>query len=103
MNLTPRINRLKREIAAPEEPRRPVIAIANNPEMVRLGHDLRSEREAIVAGEFHCAEANETTSAFHARLCAIARARNVCLVSVGSGEATLESRYNLDGSPRVLN
>jgi hypothetical protein len=103
VNLTPRINRLKREIAAPEERLPPVIAIVNNPEMVRLGHDLRSEREAIVAGEFHCAEANESTSAFHARLCAIARARGVCLVSVGSGQPVLESRYNLDGSERVLN
>jgi hypothetical protein len=103
VNLTPRINRLKREIAAPEDERPPVFLLVNNPEAVRLGFDLKGEREAIVAGEFHRAEATESTKAFHHRLCAIARSRNVCLVSVGSDQPVLESRYNLDGSPVTLN
>jgi hypothetical protein len=79
----------------------PVILLYNNPEAVRLGFCLQSEREAIVAGEITRAEANESTKAFHARLVEIARARNVRLVSVGSDEPMLESRYDLDGKLKV--
>jgi hypothetical protein len=82
---------------------RPVVLFYNDPEAIRLGFDLKGEREAIIANEFHCAEATESTRAFHHRLVAIARARDVYLVSIGSDEPQLESRYNLDGSPITLN
>jgi hypothetical protein len=97
--------RLKRERQARDLP--PVILIIGCPEASRLGFDLASERQALirsnVGAELFEAEAMESTKAFHVRLCAIARSRNVHLVSVGSDQPMLESRYNLDGSVRVLN
>jgi hypothetical protein len=49
------------------------------------------------------ADEEESTRAFHHRLCAVARSRNVYLVSVGSDQPMLESRFNFDGTPVTLN
>jgi hypothetical protein len=106
VSLKQRIDRLKRQVTPEDEPR-PVVLIIGCPEASRLGFDLRSERMAMIrsngVAEPFEAEANETTKAFHRRLCRIARSRNVFIVSVGSDEPQKVSRYNLDGSLRVLN
>jgi hypothetical protein len=80
----------------------PVILLIGDPEATKLGHDLTSERQAIIANELIEAEAQESTKQFHARLCRVARERGVTVVSVGSDEVVKISRYDADGNLRVL-
>ena len=92
--------RLKRERQARDLA--PVILLQGDPEPSRLGFTLSSEREAVIEGELFEAEAMESTKAFHTRLVAIARSRNVRIISIGD-ELTKVSRFNLDGTPITLN
>jgi hypothetical protein len=93
--------RLKRERQARDQP--PVIMIINNPEAVRLGFDLSSERMALIGTELFEAIELESTRAFHHRLVEIARSRRVFIVSVGSDVPQKVSLYNLDGTPVTVN
>jgi hypothetical protein len=102
MRLKQRINRLRRQVTPPEDEPRPVAAICNNPEAVRLGFDLTSERMALIGTELFEAAEEESTRAFHDRLAEIARSRNVMVISVGSDTPMMESRYDADGNLRVL-
>jgi hypothetical protein len=79
----------------------PVALLYGSPEPSRLGFDLASERMALIKGELFEATEEETTRAFHHRLCAIARARKVMLIEVGSDEPMKECRYNRDGTLKV--
>jgi hypothetical protein len=94
--------RLKRERQARDLS--PVILIIGCPEACRLFPDrMTSEREAVIGVDYFAALDDETTKAFHTRLCRVARERGVRIVSVGSDEPVKESRYNLDGSPITVN
>jgi hypothetical protein len=93
--------RLKRERQARDLP--PVILIVGCPEPARLGLRPRERAHGVDRGEVFEADISETTASFHARLCAIARERAVYVVSVGSDQPVLESRYNRDGSPVTVN
>jgi hypothetical protein len=78
---------------------RPVVLIIGCPEATRLFPTrMRSEREAVIGTEHFEALDGETTKTFHARMCQTARDRGVRIVSIGSDEPQLESRYNLDGT-----
>jgi hypothetical protein len=77
----------------------PVIMMYNNPEAVRLGFDLKSEREVLIKDEVFEAGPSEGTRAFHVRMCQVARERGVYFVSVGSDEPVKKSLFALDGSP----
>ena len=80
-----------------------VFLIVGAPEAVRLYPGrMTSEREAVFGGEYFAALDGESTKAFHARMAQIARDRGARVVMVGAAP-TLPSRFNLDGTERLLN
>jgi hypothetical protein len=111
LSLKQRINRLRREVAPPEDEQPMVVFIIGSPESTRrLGRHL-TRHEALVgsSGELFTAAPTETEKQFRIRMANIARAsvkgldRKLVVVSIGSDTVMAESIFNLDGSRRVLN
>ena len=70
---------------------RAIVMIFGNPEVGRLqwrgripAGAMQSEREAVIGEELFEAEPGESVRHFHARICDIARERNISIVSIGS-------------------
>ena len=107
MSLKQRINRLRREVAPPEDQSRVVVFVYGDPEPPRLLGRSLSSREAMIGNEVFETLDGESEGQFHRRLGKIARERRsengVTIISVGDDEPQPVCRYNLDGTLITVN
>ena len=92
------------------EDQSPIVAfVRGSPEPTRLLGRSMGGGEAMIGSELFQALEGESVGQFRRRLADVARERSagcgrkVIAVSVGSDRPMMASRYNMDGTERVLN